>query len=498
MIPSAARPRQLYAASEASSRGATAMQEPVGASAWVLMDADSGMVLAEHNAHRKMFPASTTKTMTALIAISQSELDRVVRIGPNPPQTGEQSINLLEGEKFTLRDLVRAAMIKSANDSCVAIAEGVAGSVPAFARLMNEEAKRLGARDTHFANPHGLHDPNHYTTPYDLALIAREAMRYPFFNQIIKTRHTVIHGNYKIGKYRSLTNKNKLLWHWGETDGVKTGYTRQAGNCLIASATRWVKMPSGERRRFRLISVVMHSPSSFNDCAQLLLHQGFERFQPVTVVQANQEFGVADVTGGAFSAKAVTPRTVNLPLRRDELSQLSSEPHFLGLTAPIKRGQPVGYLQFQAGTRTLAKLPLVAQEAVPASVMARVLPPMASVMPSYPPLRWGIYGGTCLIIALLLSALRVWANGKSKRKRKRWAQSSRQRRREPAGFDVPIGEPPTRARRANRTEQWHDSVSHAASVAAARRAQTEEARQRVEEWRRRAEAGERRHRQHTS
>jgi D-alanyl-D-alanine carboxypeptidase (penicillin-binding protein 5/6) len=122
------------------------MAPPVGAPAWVLMDADSGLVLAEHNAHRKMFPASTTKTMTALVAISQSQLDRVVRIGRNPPQTGEQSINLLEGEKFTLRDLVRAAMIKSANDSCVAIAEGVAGSVPAFARLMNEEAQRLGAR----------------------------------------------------------------------------------------------------------------------------------------------------------------------------------------------------------------------------------------------------------------------------------------------------------------------------------------------------------------
>jgi hypothetical protein len=107
-------------------------------------------------------------------------------------------------------------------------------------------------------------------------------------------------------------------------------------------------MPSGARQRFRLISVVMRSPDTWSDSTQLLLHQGFERFQPVTVVQANQEFGVADVTGGAFSAKAVAPRTVNLPLRRDDLSQLSSEPHFLDLKAPIKRGQPVGYLEFLA------------------------------------------------------------------------------------------------------------------------------------------------------
>jgi D-alanyl-D-alanine carboxypeptidase (penicillin-binding protein 5/6) len=128
------------------------------------MEAATGRVLAQRNAHQKRFPASTTKTMTALVALSQNSLDRVVRIGPNPPRVGESSVFLLEGEKFTIRDLVRAAMIKSANDSCVAIAEGVAGSVPAFAELMNRKAREVGARNTHFVNPHGLHDPNHYTT----------------------------------------------------------------------------------------------------------------------------------------------------------------------------------------------------------------------------------------------------------------------------------------------------------------------------------------------
>jgi hypothetical protein len=273
-------------------------------------------------------------------------------------------------------------------------------------------------------------------------------MRYPFFNQTVKTRQTTIHGNYKIGKHRFLTNRNKLLWRWGESDGVKTGYTRQAGYCLIASATRWVKMPSGARQRFRLISVVMHSPDSWSDSTQLLLHQGFERFQPVMVAEANQEFGVANVTGGAFNVKAITPRAIKLPLRRDGLEQLTSKPYFLKLKAPIKRGQPVGYVAFQEGQRAVAKRPLVAQEAVPASVVAQVLPPMAGIMPSYPPLRWAIYGGTFLTLALLLSALKVRANGKSKRKRKRWERSSHRRRAQRVGFDVPVGEPPVGTGRA--------------------------------------------------
>jgi len=170
----------------------------VQAQAYILVDVSSGRVLAQRNADARMFPASTTKTMTALVALKHGNLDSVVSIGPNPASTGEQSVYLLEGEQFRLRDLVRAAMIKSANDSCVAIAEGVAGTVPQFVDLMNKEAKKVGARHTHFVNPHGLHDPNHYTTARDLSLIARAAMEYPFFNRTIRTRETTIHGNAKI------------------------------------------------------------------------------------------------------------------------------------------------------------------------------------------------------------------------------------------------------------------------------------------------------------
>ncbi len=373
------------------------------------MDVETGRVLAERNARKRMFPASTTKTMTALVALESGKLDNIIRVGPNPPQTGERSSLLMQGEQFVLRDLLRAALIRSSNDACVAIAEGVAGSVPAFVQMMNDKAREIGARDTHFVNPHGLHNAQHYTTARDLALIARAAMRHAFFNRTVRTREATIHGNYKIGPQRLLFNTNRLLRRWSECDGVKTGYTKQAGRCLVASATRNVTSPTGAKQPFRLLCVVLHSPDTWSDARSLLQHQGFERFAPVQVTGAGEEFGVANVAGGAFSAKAVTPRAVQMPLRRDERETLSRRVHLLPLKAPIKNGQAIGRIEFLARGRTLVEVPLLARDAVPASIVARVLPPVARVMPSNPSLRWGIYGGVCLMLALLLSGLKIRA-----------------------------------------------------------------------------------------
>ncbi|MDQ3815441.1 MAG: D-alanyl-D-alanine carboxypeptidase, partial [Armatimonadota bacterium] len=337
-------------------------QGPVQAPAYVLMDVDSGRVLVEHNAHKRMFPASTTKTMTALVAMTQGNLDQVVRVGPNAAQTGETGIYLLEGEQFTIRDLVRAALIKSANDACVAIAEGVAGSVPAFAKMMNAKAQELGARNTHFVNPHGLHDPNHYTTAYDLALIAREAMRYPFFNETIKIRTLPIHGNYKLGAERLLLNRNRLLFRWAECDGVKTGYTKQAGRCLIASATR---LDPVTRKPWRLLGVVLHSPNSWDDSAYLLKHWGFERYRPVEVAHAGEVVTTMNVAGGAFDAKGVTAENGVMPLRQDEQNMLGQRVREFKLKAPVQQGRTVGYVEYTVAGRKVGEVRLVAQEAVP-------------------------------------------------------------------------------------------------------------------------------------
>ncbi len=339
--------------------------------AWIVVDVDSGRVLEAFNPHRRMFPASTTKTLTALVAISQGHLDETVAVGANPPKTGEQSAYLLQGEQFKLRDLVRAALIKSANDACVALAEGVGGNVPNFVKMMNAKAREVGALDSHFANPHGLHDPNHYTTPYDLAQIARAAMRYPFFNQTVRTRDAQIHGNWKIGPVRVLENKNRLLWEWSQCDGVKTGYTRQAGHCLIASATRRVRDKDGAVRPWRLIAVVMHSPDSWGEGANLLLN-AFHHFQPMPVVEKGQSFASVDVQGGAAQVQPVAPRNVEIPLRQGET--LTRRFRYAPLKAPLRRGQQIGELELWSGSHPVARVPLIARSDVSVSLLARVAP----------------------------------------------------------------------------------------------------------------------------
>jgi D-alanyl-D-alanine carboxypeptidase (penicillin-binding protein 5/6) len=356
-------PAQARSSRKAKPKVVAPAPDAVLAPAWVLMDPVSGRVLKAKNPHLRMFPASTTKTMTALLAIESGRLDEVVRIGPNPPKTGEQSILLLQGEQFVLRDLVRAAMIKSANDACVAIAEAIAGSEVAFAKMMTARAKELGAVNTQFRNPHGLHNPNHYSTAYDLALIAQAAMRYPEFNEMTRTQNTQIHGNWKIGPVRPLLNRNKLLFRWAQCDGVKTGYTRQAGRCLIASATQ---VDATTRTPWRLLSVVLKSPNTWHDSQALLAHHGFARFQTFLAARASDEFGEAPVQNGA-PAKAILARDALLTLRTGEKSRLTHNIEWHQLAAPIQKGQAIGNLAYFADGQKIAVLPLVAQDEVPFS-----------------------------------------------------------------------------------------------------------------------------------
>lgn len=392
--------------------------DAVLAPAWVLVDPATGRVLESKNPHQRMFPASTTKTMTALLAIESGKLDQTVTIGPNPPKTGEQSINLMQGEQFLLRDLVRAALIKSANDSCVAIAEAVAGDVPTFVKMMNAKAKELGAKDTHFCNPHGLHDPNHYTTAYDLALIARAAMQHPEFNEITRTRQTAIHGNWKIGALRPLLNRNRLLLRWAQCDGVKTGYTRQAGRCLIASATQ---LDSTTQEPWRLLSVVLHAPDSWHDAQALLQYHGFAHYKPFIAARSGEEVGETTVANGS-SVKAVLPQNVVLTLRSGEQESLTREMNWDELSAPLQAGQVIGHLNYFAQGRKVAVLPVVAQNDVPASHLAGI---MASGLRAASPLRglnhlsllqWPSTAGLMVSSLLLMGVTLLWGGLKGGRK----------------------------------------------------------------------------------
>ena len=197
----------------------SAVPAPITAETYFVMDLDSGRVLDARNPDKRMFPASTTKLMTCLLATENGKLTDIIRASPAAATTGESGIGLIAGENQTLADLLRAAMIRSANDACVDIAEGVGGSQTKFVAMMNARARQLGARNTHFVNPHGLHNPNHFTTARDLALIGQAVTRVDFLNQTARTKTEEIGGNYKIGPKRLILNRNKLLWRWDKCDG---------------------------------------------------------------------------------------------------------------------------------------------------------------------------------------------------------------------------------------------------------------------------------------
>ena len=194
----------------------------ISAKSAILIDSSSGRVLYEHNSYEKLPMASTTKIMTGLLACESGKLNKTVKVSPFASGTEGSSLWLKIGENQTLKNLTYGLMLKSGNDAAVAIAEYLGGNVEAFALLMNKRAREIGAVNTNFKNPHGLDSDGHYTTAYDLALIAREAMKNKKFREIVSTK------TYSIPMQgekwdRALKNHNKMLWRYEGCNGVKTG-----------------------------------------------------------------------------------------------------------------------------------------------------------------------------------------------------------------------------------------------------------------------------------
>lgn len=205
-----------------------------------LIDADDNGVLYGKDEDKIMNPASTTKIMTAILALESGKLDEPLVITPEAVNTEPSSLGLQLGDKITLREALTGMMLVSGNDAAVAVAETVAGSVPAFAKMMNEKAKELGAKNTHFVNPHGLTNQYHYSTAHDMAIIASYAMKNPQFRDIVKK--TSYNMKYMDGHTVYVTTTNRFLKSgYLGANGIKTGFTNAAGDCLVASATRGKK-----------------------------------------------------------------------------------------------------------------------------------------------------------------------------------------------------------------------------------------------------------------
>ena len=228
-----------------------------------VIDSYTGELLFVKNENALQYPASSTKILTALLVIEAGDLDKSVTVDLSDTKVEPSNLELKPGEQYTRRQLLYGLMLKSANDVAMALARDNAGSVEAFAEKMNRRAEELGATNSHFANPHGLHEPDHYTTAHDLALIARTAMEQPFFRQVVST----IYYTWKSpkGTVYQLRNHNRLLRHFAGCNGLKTGYTRAAQQVLVSSALR---------EGHEVISVVLHTdkPGIWEDSKALLTY----------------------------------------------------------------------------------------------------------------------------------------------------------------------------------------------------------------------------------
>ena len=350
-----------------ASAGPAAAESPViTASAGILMDAASGQVYYAKKCDARREPASLTKIMTAVLAIEYGRMGDVVTVSRRAASISMgQDIGLRSGDRLTLENLVKAALICSANDSTVAIAEHIAGSEEEFIHMMNAKALLVGAYNTRFANTNGYHHPNHYTTARDLALITRYALGIGKFRELVGTKETTM--RWEDGREKVIRNTNGLLrdGSFQGVYGVKTGTTPRAGGCLITAAGR------GERN---LITVVLHSRSRYQDTVRLLDY-GFNHVVRVSLCRAAEEMDRPQVAGGVLpEVPAVTVEQVEVLLAEEQLAGIKKEIKLdAPLHAPVRRGQRLGQAIYKLEGNELARVELVSAQDVPKpGVLARI------------------------------------------------------------------------------------------------------------------------------
>ena len=332
--------------------GATAGGPPsVHASAYLVENASTGEVLASSDAHARVPIASITKLMTVLIALRNHRLTDVVAVDPRAAAVGESSVDLRAGERLSVSDLVKAALIQSANDAADALALSVAPSFAAFAALMNAEAAKLGLRDTHFVRPDGLDAPGEYSTAADVTRLGRILMRNPFVRTTVGEETETIAGG------RVLHTWDDLLSELPNVIGVKTGHTGAAGWCQVAA----VRGPGGSI----IYATLLGGPSRSVRNADLesLLEWGEAQYHVVRVVQAGRVYAHADLPYGDEPLALVAARPLDATARVGRpLTQRVVASRSIGL--PVRRGAVLGRVEVWAGKRLVGRRDLVAARSV--------------------------------------------------------------------------------------------------------------------------------------
>ncbi|MDE1461857.1 D-alanyl-D-alanine carboxypeptidase [Spartinivicinus sp. A2-2] len=338
----------------------------LAAKSYLLIDADTGEVLVEENADEKLPPASLTKMMTAYIAEAEIasgnlQLNETVIVSEKAWQMKGSLMFIEVGEQVSVEDLLKGIIIVSGNDASVAMAEHIAGSEESFADVMNATAVKLGMTNTHFVNATGWPAENHYTTARDLAKLAKAIVYdYPERYGVYSEKYFQYGVDKRTGKpLKRQANRNALLWRDSSVDGLKTGYTKEAGYCLVTSA---------KKENQRLISVVMGTKSSKARAAesQKLLTYGFRFFENVKVKSAGASLEKVSVWKGDANRVSVgVAEDLMVTIPRGESKALKAEMEVNSvIEAPLEQGQPLGAVKVSLNDQLIREVPLVALESV--------------------------------------------------------------------------------------------------------------------------------------
>lgn len=325
----------------------------------LLMDVKTGNILYSKNAFEKKFPASTTKLMTAILTLENCKLTDVVTVSHNAVYSipiGYSHAYLQEGEELTVEQLLNVLLIPSANDAAVALAEHIAGSVENFSTMMNNKAKELGCLNTNFVNPNGIHNENHYSTAYDLALIGKYAMQFDDILRIAKINQYTLPKTNKYDKENRIFNATNGLitkndeYYYKDATGLKTGYTDKSGYCIVATASK---------DNITLLEVVLNSKTiedRYEDCISLFDY-GFDNFSNKTLVKANDIVDTLEIAGATKETKnldVVAKDSINVLTKKDtDISNINKQIKLNdNLTAPIEKDAVVGMVTYTIDNKT--------------------------------------------------------------------------------------------------------------------------------------------------
>lgn len=277
----------------------------------IVIELNSNRILHEKNAYSKKFMASTTKILTAITVIENCDVNEIVTVTNKTVGIEGSSIYLEVGEKLSVKDLLYGLMLRSGNDCAETLAVHVSKNIENFAVLMNNLANKIGAKNSNFVNPHGLHDENHYTTAYDLALISAYAMKNPLFREIVGTKKIKI--PHTTREYdRILINKNKMLTEFEGSTGIKTGYTKKAGRCLVSSV---------KRNGMELICVVLNCPPMF-ERSKTLFTECYNEYNLYKIVESDEIIGFIPIKDSNKTCPIIIKDDIYLPLTKNEFDEI--------------------------------------------------------------------------------------------------------------------------------------------------------------------------------